>query len=120
MLLNKCGEDVPARLVKLQKDTVDNGIESIKNHWDGEKDPKVREMRRRARTEFEGVDLYWDDPTGTRDGHLDSRSFFGKMYVKAYPFHIVMVYGDADDETFIDDNEVLDQFIKKQESNYLR
>ena len=114
VLLNKCGEEVPGRLVKLQKDTVDNGIATIKNHWDGERDETIRKNRSAARKEYEGVDLFWDDASGTRDGHLDSRTCFGKMYVKAYPFHIVMVYDDAEDESFIEDSDVLDRFLKKQ------
>ena len=115
VLLNKCGDDVPGRLVKLQKDTVDNGIKTIKNHWSGEKIDEVRLNRRLARQNWEGVDLFWDDPAGTRDGHLDSKTCFGKMYVKAYPFHIVMVYDDAEDESFIEDNDHLARFLEKQQ-----
>ena len=38
------------------------------------------------------------------------------MYVKAYPFHMVMVYDDCPDECFIKDNEQLDEFITIQNS----
>ena len=120
VLLNHCGDDVPARLVKLQKDTVDNGIATIKNHWDGERIEEVRKNRIRARTDYEGVDLFWDDESGTRDGHLDSKTCFGKMYVKAYPFHLVIVYDDAEDETFIEENDKLQAFLDKQETDDIR
>jgi hypothetical protein len=120
VLLNKCGEDVPGRLVKLQKDTVDNGIATIKNHWDGEKNDEIRENRVRARADYEGVDLFWDDASGTRDGHLDSKTCFGKMYVKAYPFHLVVVYDDAADESFIEESDKLQAFLDKQETDDIK
>ncbi|KAG6572718.1 white protein [Phytophthora cinnamomi] len=41
---------------------------------------------------------------GTRDGHLDSNTCFGKMYVVPYPFHCVVVYDDCNDETIIRDD----------------
>jgi hypothetical protein len=54
------------------------------------------------RENYEGVDLYWpgqkmdehvegeDKPTAvTMDGHLDSVTCFGKMWIAPYPFHLV-------------------------------
>lgn len=120
VLLTHCGDDVPGRLVKLQKDTVDNGIKTIKNHWDGEKIEEVRMNRKSARNDYEGVDLFWDDASGTRDGHLDSKTCFGKMYVKAYPFHLVIVYDDAEDETFIEKSDKLQSFLDKQETDDIK
>ena len=77
---------MPQRLIALQKETVDNGLEMIKHHWDGEEIEQVRDDRVSARRDHEGVDCYWNDAEGTIDGHLDSKTFFGKMWVKAYPF----------------------------------
>ena len=37
------------------------------------------------------------------DGHLDSATRMGKMYVHCFPFHAVMVYDDSSDHTFIHD-----------------
>uniref|UniRef100_K3X6Q6 Uncharacterized protein n=1 Tax=Globisporangium ultimum (strain ATCC 200006 / CBS 805.95 / DAOM BR144) TaxID=431595 RepID=K3X6Q6_GLOUD len=62
-------------------------------------------MRMAARCTPEGVDVYWNDVGGTLDGHLDSKTFFGKMYIKLYPFHRIMVYDDAKDETIIRDDK---------------
>ncbi len=114
VLLNKCGEDVPQRLIALQKETVDNGLEMIKHHWDGEEIEQVRDDRVSARRDHEGVDCYWNDAEGTIDGHLDSKTFFGKMWVKAYPFSVIIVYDDAADESFIDDNDKLHEFLALQ------
>ena len=75
VMLKKCGEEVPARLVALQKETVDNGLELIKHHWDGEEIEEVRNARVSARRDFEGVDCYWNNAEGTIDGHLDSKTF---------------------------------------------
>jgi hypothetical protein len=116
-LLLKCPDpEVPGRLVQLQKDTIDNGLETIKNHWDGERIPQVRDNRVIARMEHEGMDCFWNNDKGCVDGHLDSKTFFGKMYIKAYPFTMVMVYDDAADEVFIRDNELLHEFIALQNS----
>lgn len=101
LLLGKCGENVAERLICLQSQTIDYGIEYIKGHWNGENDPTVVKDRAFCKDSLEGVDVYWNDATGTRDGHLDSKTYFGKMYVQNYPFHIVMVYDDAKDESFI-------------------
>ena len=38
------------------------------------------------------------------------------MYVTRYPFHCVVVYDDAEDESFIKDTEQLDKFIEWQKS----
>ena len=116
VMLNKCGDDVPTRLISLQKETIDNGLEIIKHHWDGEEIEQVRNDRVSCRRDYEGFDCYWNDAEGTRDGHLDSKTFFGKMWVKAYPFSCIVIYDDADDETFIDDNAKLHEFLALQAS----
>jgi hypothetical protein len=99
--LSKCGETVAERLIELQSQTIDYGIEYIKGHWNGQNDPAVVKDRAFCQDSLEGVDVYWNDASGTRDGHLDSKTYFGKMYVQNYPFHCVVVYDDAADESFI-------------------
>ncbi|KAG3149817.1 hypothetical protein PI126_g11839 [Phytophthora idaei] len=64
---------------------------------------RTSKLRQATRSALEGVDVFWDDASGARDGHLDSKSFFGKMYVLPYPFHCVMVYDDSKDEAVIRD-----------------
>jgi len=115
ILCGQCGDNASKRLVQLQRDAVDYGIVLIENHWAALNDPAVQENRSYLREHLEGVDLYWDDATATRDGHLDSQTKFGKMYVKPYPFHCVIVYDDAEDETFLETNEACRLFREKQE-----
>ena len=101
VLLNKCGEEVSLRLMELKEATAQSGLENIKYHWDGEADPQVSDLRIQCRRELEGVDVYWNDKSGTRDGNLDSKTCFGKMYINPYPFHCIIIYDDAKDESFI-------------------
>ena len=105
MLLNKCGEDVARRLLELKDATMNSGIENIRNHWRGQEDSSIAKMRLDCRQHLEGVDVYWNDASGTRDGVLDSKTCFGKMYIVPYPFHCVVVYDDAKDESFIRDDK---------------
>ncbi|CAD7955279.1 unnamed protein product [Amoebophrya sp. A120] len=114
VLLNACGEEVAARMLELKEKTRQFGIEKIKMHWAGFKDPKTFAMRMEARKQYEGVDLYWDDATGPLDKNLDSASCFGKMYIDPYPFHMVMVYDDCDDVAFLWGPEKLEQFLNLQ------
>ncbi len=111
-----CGDEVPERLIKLQKDTVDNGLESIEHHWNGERDVAVSDARVDLRKNMEGVDMYWDGEEDTLDGHLDSETNFGKLIVQAYPFKIRIAYDDCDDVTIIKDNEKLFKFIEMNHS----
>jgi len=115
IITNQCGDAAAKRLIQLQRDAVDYGVDLIENHWASIGNPEVQETRTFIRQNLEGVDLYWDDATGSRDGHLDSKTNFGKMYVKPYPFHCVIVYDDAEDETFLESNEVCKRFREKQE-----
>ena len=100
-LINTCGDEVALRLMELKEATSQSGIENIKQHWVGESDPETSQLRMQCRRELEGVDVYWNDKAGTRDGRLDSKTGFGKMYCIPYPFHCIMVYDDAKDEAFI-------------------
>ncbi|GMG15127.1 unnamed protein product [Phytophthora fragariaefolia] len=83
---------------------VASGIHRVRAHWHGEEDAHNTKLREVMRTALEGVDVYWDDATGTRDGHLDSNTCFGKMYVVPYPFHCAAVYDDCNDEAIIRDD----------------
>lgn len=92
------------RLTTLEQAIVASGIHRVRAHWRGEEDAHNAKLRQTLRSALEGVDVYWDDATGTRDGHLDSTTCFGKMYVVPYPFHCVVVYDDCKDETIIRDD----------------
>jgi hypothetical protein len=116
ILLKKCGDEVCERLIKLQKDTIDNGLESIEHHWAGERIPEVSKARNILRKDMEGIDMFWDDKDGTLDGELDSQTCFGKLIVQAYPFKVRLAYDDCDDVTFIDQDEDLKKFIAKNQS----
>jgi len=116
IMLKKCGEQVPKRLIKLQKDTIDHGLRAIENHWKGERDVEVSETRQELRTRMEGIDMYWDDASATIDGHLDSKTNFGKLIVIAYPFQIRVAYDDCDDVTVVKDSRKLIEFVKLNNS----
>lgn len=91
------------RFAALEQAVVASGIHRVRLHWRGEDDKYTRKLRQTARWALEGVDVYWNEATGTRDGTLDSKSCFGKMYVVPYPFHCIVVYDDAADEAIIRD-----------------
>ncbi|KAG4042929.1 hypothetical protein PC123_g21591 [Phytophthora cactorum] len=91
------------RLEALEQAVVASGVRRVRSHWTGEEHPYTSKLRQATRSALEGVDVFWDDASGARDGHLDSKSFFGKMYVLPYPFHCVMVYDDSKDEAVIHD-----------------
>jgi hypothetical protein len=55
--------------------------------------PAVMETRAFLQQYVEGVDVYWDRPP--HDGHLDSVTKFGKMYIDPYPFHAVRTTSQA-------------------------
>jgi len=111
IMLKKCGEEVPKRLIKLQKDTIDHGLRAIENHWMGERDVTISETRLELRLKMEGIDMYWNDATATIDGHLDSKTNFGKLIVTAYPFQIRIAYDDCDDVTIIKNSQKLIEFV---------
>ncbi|KAF1789561.1 hypothetical protein GQ600_5034 [Phytophthora cactorum] len=96
------GMNLVDRFTALEQAIVASGIHRVRDHWQGEEDAHNATNLRSA---LEGVDVYWDDATGTRDGHLDSKTCFGKMYVVPYPFHCVVVYDDCKDETIIRDDK---------------
>jgi len=117
VILTNCGSESALRVMELKSDAITYGIDYIRAHWDASEEEM--EMRKVLREEFEGTDLFWDDPTGTRDGILDSETCFGKMYVMPYPFHIVVVYDDCLDESFINDPAKLNQFIVKNRTEWV-
>jgi len=111
VMVTNCNPETVERIAELKSDAITYGIDYISAHWDATEDEKAD--RKFLRDELEGTDCFWDDATGTRDGVLDSLTCFGKMYVVPYPFHIVMVYDDCLDETFINDPTKLKEFIAK-------
>ncbi|KAL4106381.1 hypothetical protein PRIC1_004432 [Phytophthora ramorum] len=90
-----------ARLINLDQSVVTAGIRRVSSHWRGKQQRYTTRLRQVVRTALEGVDVYWNEDTGVRDGHLDSKSFFGKMYVVPYPFHCVIVFDNTNDEAII-------------------
>ncbi|ETP25160.1 hypothetical protein F441_01957 [Phytophthora nicotianae CJ01A1] len=92
------------RLASLEEAVVASGLKRVESHWFGTEHVYTTQLRRLAREALEGVDVYWNNPFGARDGHLDSVTCFGKMYVVPYPFHCVVVYDDAEDEAIIRDD----------------
>jgi hypothetical protein len=96
-------KDAPAaaRLVSLDQAVISAGIRRVSSHWRGKQQRYTTRLRQVVRTALEGVDVYWNENTGVRDGHLDSKSCFGKMYVVPYPFHCVIVYDNTNDEAII-------------------
>lgn len=109
-LLSLKDEKVLQRFNSLEHAVLSFGIQDIKRHWDGQDNEYTAHIRRAARLMLEGVDVFWNDTSGAIDGHLDSKTCFGKMYVKPYPFHCVMVYDDAKDVTIIRDDK-LSEFL---------
>ncbi|RLN10317.1 hypothetical protein BBJ28_00023253 [Nothophytophthora sp. Chile5] len=93
-----------ARLAKLEEAVVASGSHRVHSHWRGKEHAYTAQLRQLARKVLEGVDVYWDDRKGARDGHLDSASCFGKMYAVPYPFHCVVVYDDVEDEAIVRDD----------------
>jgi len=115
ILLHECEEKVAIRLLELQDATRNSGIANIRAHWNGQNDPKIMEMRKYCCEHLEGVDVYWNNPI-SRDGKLDSKTCFGKMYIVPYPFHAIMVYDDANDESFIRDDNLTEFYTINRSS----
>jgi hypothetical protein len=87
------------RMVELERITADVGRYKIVDHFAALLFPGRGALRAWIADELEGTDVFWDGTS--HDGHLDSRTSFGKMYIMPYPFHCVMVYDDSDDYTFL-------------------
>ncbi|KAG7396937.1 hypothetical protein PHYBOEH_001504 [Phytophthora boehmeriae] len=96
---------VAHRLDELEQAVVASGVRRVRSHWRGEDNPYTAKLRQAICATLEGVDVYWNDAGGARDGHLDSKSCFGKMYVRPYPFHCIMVYDDSKDEAIVRDDD---------------
>ncbi|GMF33372.1 unnamed protein product [Phytophthora fragariaefolia] len=93
-----------ARLIELDQAVISAGIRRVSSHWRGKQQRYTTRLRQVVRTALEGIDVYWNEEIGVRDGHLDSMSYFGKMYVVPYPFHCVIVYDNTNDEAIIWDD----------------
>eukprot|EP00753_Platysulcus_tardus_P017597 PLAT6443.10.p1 GENE.PLAT6443.10~~PLAT6443.10.p1 ORF type:complete len:1759 (+),score=1054.57 PLAT6443.10:35-5311(+) len=105
LLLKRCGEEVAERMAHLLRMTREHGLHHIKAHFCDGADGGIVAMRKGLAAEVEGIDVYYDGPV--HDGHLDSDSKFGKMYLVPYPFHAVMVYDGCDDYAFVHDSDAL-------------
>ncbi|KAL0235664.1 hypothetical protein GEMRC1_002246 [Eukaryota sp. GEM-RC1] len=57
-------------------------------------------------SQLEGIDVYWYTEN-VDDGKLDSKTCFGKLWIKPFPFQCVFVYDDSDDFVMIPDHEVI-------------
>jgi hypothetical protein len=84
------GVTIANRLADLEEAVVASGAHRVVAHWRGEDDPYTSRLRLAVLEILEGVDVFWGDLDAPRSGH----SGFGKMYVKPYPFHCVIVYDD--------------------------
>lgn len=116
VITKNCSEEAAQRLIKLKSDAKSYGIEYITDHWTNEHDhPEQKQIRLDLRNKYEGVDVYWPKDKGCRDGHLDSETKFGKMYIHNYPFHLVIVYDDCLDESYLHEPADLKMFLEYQE-----
>ena len=113
-VLKHCGPEVAERMLELKEETRSFGLDKIRMHWEGVADPAIAAARMACLQEWEGVDVFWDDGSKTLDGKLDSQTFFAKLYVSDYPFHIRAIYDDSTDVTFLWDNVDLARFVELQ------
>ena len=102
-MLKLCGDDVAERLLELQEVCRNEGKQRIKKHQAAMRHPAFVKNVGLVQAQLEGVDVYWNGVS--RDGHNDSETFFGKMYVRPFPFCCVMVYDDADDEADVEPDQ---------------
>ncbi|KAG6617439.1 white protein [Phytophthora cinnamomi] len=84
------GVTIANRLADLEQAVVASGAHRVVSHWKGEENSYTVRLRRAVLDVLEGVDVFWGDLSAPRNGH----SGFGKMYVKPYPYHCVIVYDD--------------------------
>ena len=104
-LIKDCSEDSAHRLIDLISKAKTFGILRVRNHWSHK--GSDAQLQKWIIEELEGLDVYATaDIAVPRDGHLDSSTFFGKMYVEHYPFRCLMIYDNGDDETFIHADKV--------------
>ncbi|KAL0215357.1 hypothetical protein P9112_007541 [Eukaryota sp. TZLM1-RC] len=57
-------------------------------------------------SQLEGIDAYWYTEE-TNNGSNDSKTCFGKFWIKPFPFQCVFVYDDSDNFVFIPDHQVI-------------
>uniref|UniRef100_K3X585 RGS domain-containing protein n=1 Tax=Globisporangium ultimum (strain ATCC 200006 / CBS 805.95 / DAOM BR144) TaxID=431595 RepID=K3X585_GLOUD len=105
MLLSFKNDQLIQRLHELEQAAGASGMQNIKRHWEGLQSEYVAQLRIATRTMLEGVDVFWNNPN---TAHLNSQVCFGKMYVRPYPFHCVMVYDESERTAVIDDDKVSD------------
>jgi hypothetical protein len=86
VLFKYCSKEVSDRLREIQEKTSEYGFKRVKEHF--EYTPEMANWRQFVYS-IEGVDVYYDGVS--HDGHLDSETKFGKMWISPYPFLAVMV-----------------------------
>ena len=101
LILSAYKDDAPVvqRLMELKDIAQEKGLRRIEAHYAHAFDPTFQRAQAILLRALEGVDVYYDRPPA--DGHLDSATRMGKMYVHPFPFHAVMVYDDSKDHAFI-------------------
>ncbi|KUF87385.1 Cyclin-dependent kinase E-1 [Phytophthora nicotianae] len=94
------------RLASLEEAVVASGLKRVESHWFGTEHVYTTQLRRLAREALEGVDVYWNNPFGARDGHLDSVTCFGKITrIMADGFNVTMKYKDGTGVVEIPDSD---------------
>jgi len=109
------GQDVCRRLKDLHQRTIETGRHHITGHWEALGNPASREGMAWVVQRLEGVDVYFRGETnftsaprqcyglsrGTATKVVTkSKSHFGKLWVRAYPFECFIVYDDCASESF--------------------
>jgi hypothetical protein len=90
---------IPRRFMALQNIATQHGTHRIDAHWKAMNDPLLVQKYDWTVWNLEGVDVYYDGIP--HDGHLDSTTGFGKMYIIPYPFCCVMVYDEGGDHAYV-------------------
>lgn len=112
MCVRQChSKKVQERFKNIQLRVADVGRKKIEAHFNALLENPVRTQQRMwVQQNLEGVDVFFDGVS--HDGHLDSVTKFGKMYINPFPFECVMVYDDCDDYTLLYE-EQFDNFVNQ-------
>ncbi|KAL0230144.1 hypothetical protein PCE1_003706 [Barthelona sp. PCE] len=84
---------------------------------------QVQQARYYIETQLEGLDAFWDGVP--KDGHLDDRTCFGKLWIRPFPFTAVFVWdgSGSEDDDYVEiwrDHELIDLATKNQHPEILR
>jgi len=103
------------RHIQLKNRTNLVGVEHIVGHWDSLTDPRMMGDLNWCMQHLEGVDVYFQGETdyttaprvcyGLCRGDAakvvtKSKSHFGKMWIREYPFQAIVVFDDCSGESF--------------------